>query len=124
MKRTYEQRLEAKVDRFLAKLTVDSEIFGLVGRGFPGSFYKVYVRAGADSKRWWKFEWTASPSRIDPIEYQARIPVRGRATTIWAPITDLPDFVCSTARPALVKLMQRGAALRQTLPSEPPEQPE
>ena len=64
-------------DRFVASLTKESEFFGLLGKGYPGSFYKVYARAAKDSP-WWKFEVQAGPSTVDPMAYQTKLDVAGR----------------------------------------------
>ena len=113
MRMTYGEKLEAKIDRFLVELTNESEVFGLIGKGYPGSFYKVYARLARDTKTWWKFEWSAGPSKLDPIKYQAELTVSERATAVWAPLTHLVKFAHDPKREALAKLFARAAELQR-----------
>jgi hypothetical protein len=113
MAKSYQERQAAKVDRFVASLTNESEFFGLLGKGYPGSFYKVYVRETRDTKRWWVFEVGAAPSSLDPIKYQARLRVSGRAAAVWAPVPFLADYTHDPAKGSIGKLLARAGELRQ-----------
>jgi hypothetical protein len=111
MSKSYRERQAAKVDKFVASLTKDSEFFGLLGRGYLGSFYKVYARLTKDSRKWWRFEVGARPSRINPIKYQGDLPVAGRAAAVWAPLPFLADYVHHPERRAIAKLRARAVEL-------------
>jgi hypothetical protein len=117
MAKSYQERQGAKVDRFMASLTDESEFFGLLGRGYPGSFYKVYVRQTRDAKRWWVFEVGAAPSSLDPIKYQARLKVSGRAAAVWAPLPFLADYTHDPAKASIAKLLGRANELRREMPA-------
>jgi len=41
MAKSYQERQAAKVDRFVAALTNESEFFGLLGKGHPSPHYSV-----------------------------------------------------------------------------------
>ena len=69
----------------------------MVGRGFPNSFYAVYVRA-RDSGKWWRFEEHATPS-CNPIIEQRRVPVKNRTVVVWGQLACLLAY----------KHMRRGA---------------
>lgn len=113
MPKTYEQKREDKVARFLASLTEESEFFGLFGKGHPTSFYKVYVRPTRTSRQWWKFESAAGPwhTNQDPMKYQAGLKVSGRATAVWGPLGRIADYAFSPEKPAIGRLFDRARAL-------------
>ena len=112
----YEKRLRA----YLAALTVDAEFFGLLGRGYPTSFYKLYVRAAGDAT-WWRFEMGGEPYRspvgVDrsPLIMQSKIPVAGRAATVWAPLPRLADCDVMHSRDGLERVYVRARELRDNL---------
>jgi hypothetical protein len=103
-RRTAQARRSAKVERFVASLTAESEFFGLLGTGYRDSFYKIYVRATKDAPRWWRFEVEAGPTRIDPIRYQGDLKVAGRAAAIWAPLPLLRDYKHDQAKRSMALL--------------------
>ena len=112
--KSFRERQAVKVDKFAASLTNESEFFGLLGNGYPHSFYKVYVRKTKDSKCWWIFQWDAHPTRINPIKHQANLKVEGRVATVWAPLRYLAiDFTHDPERKAIAKLFARAAELLQ-----------
>jgi hypothetical protein len=111
MQKSYEARRSAKVERFVASLTVESEFFGLLGTGYRDSFYKIYVRATKDTFRWWRFEVEAGPSRIDPLKNQSDLKVAGRAAAIWAPLPFLCDYEHDPAKRSMARLWSRVADL-------------
>lgn len=92
--------------RYLESLTPDHEVFGLIGAGYPNSFYKLYVRAPG-AKQWWRFEHGAGPSRIEPINDQRSVQVTWRAVSVWARVSQLVEYQCHPDKPALVRLMER-----------------
>ena len=53
------QNSNAKVERFVASLTAESEFFGLLRTGHPNSFYKLYVRPTKEARRPGSSEATA-----------------------------------------------------------------
>jgi hypothetical protein len=113
MVKSYQERQAAKVDKFVASLTSESEFFGLLGEGYPGSLYKVYARETKDSKRWWVFEIGAGPASLDPIKNQAHLKVKGRAAAVWAPLPFLANYTHHPVRNSIPKLLARAAELRQ-----------
>jgi len=116
MRRTLDQRLAAKRDRFLASLTHESEFFGLIGIGYPNSFYKVYVRARERSP-WRKFEGTMLPSRINLGKEQARIRANGAVEAVHGPFKDLVKFTFMPERVAIKKLFDRAEELNRVDPA-------
>jgi hypothetical protein len=114
MARTYEQRQAAKLDRYLASLSEESEFFGLLGTGYPGSFYKVYVRPTIKGREWWRFESSAGPSTTDPIKHQAKLPVTDRAAAVWCPLPFLADYTHDPAKQSIGLLIARAKELRPT----------
>lgn len=92
MRKTIAQKQAAKYDKFLATLTKESEVFGLLGRGFPHSFYKVYVRS-EPGKKWWRIEVRgATAESYDPIKREEKLPVTKRTAVVWAPIGDILHY--------------------------------
>ena len=85
---------EAKLQRFLSKLTADAEVFALVGNGvgFSRSLYKVYVRP-VGAKHWWRFGDSASVSMADPIRTQRKIPIQRRTSAAWGRLPMLLDYL-------------------------------
>lgn len=56
----------SRMERVLSEVTEQTEVFGLLGRGFPRSFYKIFARVG---RTWWCFE--EGVIRVsDPISHQ------------------------------------------------------
>lgn len=108
-----EEKQNAKVDRFLASLTHESEFFGLIGEGYPNSLYKVYVRSTRSSARWWKFEVEARPVKRNPIKHQANVSVSARGTAIWAPLPHLVHFQYHPDKGSIAKLLARATELRE-----------
>jgi hypothetical protein len=100
------------VDRFVASLTADSEFFGLLGKGYPDSFYKVYVRPTKEARQWWCFEVEAGPSEIDPIVHQGDLDVAGRAAAVWAPLPFLGNYKHDPAKRSMARLWTRANELR------------
>lgn len=100
---TREAREERELARLLARLTPEAECFGLFGRGYPGSFYRVHVLLG---KTWWNVEHNAIRG-ADPIAMQRRLQARGLtvAQTWRGPLAELGLFTCDPTRPALVRLL-------------------
>jgi hypothetical protein len=78
--------------RLLARLAPDSECFGVIGAGHPGSFYRVHVRIGS---RWFSFEHDVAPCPR---------PVPREAPTWRGPLRDLADFAVHPERAALIAL--------------------
>lgn len=92
MRQTIEQKQAAKFEKFLATLTKESEVFGLLGKGFPHSFYKVYVRS-EPGKKWWRIEVRgATPEAYDPIRREEKLAVKKRTAVIWSPIADMLHY--------------------------------
>lgn len=92
-------------DRYLETLTLDSEFVGVVGRGYPGSFYKVFVRASPKSG-WVVFEGSSMKHR-DPLKDEERLAVAGRLPIVWAPLAFLVDYRVIPGKPALDALVER-----------------
>jgi hypothetical protein len=100
-----------KIDRFLASLTNESGVFGLLGDGHGLSFYKMYVRTSRTSKAWWKFETGAAPTTLNPMKYQAEVKVSARAPAVWAPLVKVGAYGHHPDRPAIGKLLARAKEL-------------
>lgn len=101
-----------KLEKFLASLSEESEFFGVLGTGYPNSFYKVYVRSKKTSKNWWKFEVGAGKTSLNPIKYQASLNVSSRAATVWAPIAYLPEYTYAPWKDSIGKLIERAKEIR------------
>jgi hypothetical protein len=98
-------------DDLLASLTPESEIFGFLGRDYPHSFYKVYVRASPKAK-WWRLKRSGSQSvQDDPIKAQATVPVNARTGVVWGPLAYVLMFDHHREYLALVRLHQRALEL-------------
>jgi hypothetical protein len=111
MAKSFQERQADRIDRFVATLTRESEFFGLLGKGYPGSFYKVYVRPLKTSRQWWRFEVGAGASSVDPIKEQARIDVAARAAAVWAPLPFLVDYTHDPNKASIAKLLARAKEL-------------
>ena len=83
----------------------------MVGKGYPNSCYKVYARPPRKAK-WWRFEVGAAPSTIDPIKDQAKLPVEGRVTVVWAPVHHMINFTHHPERTSIARLLARAAELQ------------
>jgi len=108
--KTVNELRDEETEQFLSSLGKWSECFGLIGRGYPNSLYKVYVRATQTSP-WWCFDLGAAPATVDPIEYQANLPVERRAAAAWVPLHYLVNFTHHPDKFPLAKLMARAEVL-------------
>jgi hypothetical protein len=105
-------------EKFLASLDLhDSEMFGLFGRGFPGSFYKVYVRAQPKQK-WWCVKYEAEPVQYDPIECEKKIAVRDRVANVWGPLTYFLIYDFMPSARSLDRLATRVSQLCGKMPEQ------
>lgn len=88
----FEEKQKRAFEMFLSLLDERSEFFGLLGRGFPHSFYKVYARL-EHAKRWWLVDrkWAALVP-YDPIINRQRTPISMHTGAVWAPLGDLLQF--------------------------------
>lgn len=100
---------EKKLTEVLAKLTHDTELFGLFGKGYPTSLYKAYCRVGS---QWYCFSLGCSPS-ADPIEYQRTIRCSARVACLWTSLDGLCDYAVWTDKPALDALHKRARKIRE-----------
>ncbi len=116
MPMSYEEKEAKKVERYLASLSNESEFFGLLGAGYPDSFYKVYVRSTKTAPKWWKFEDRAAPHHTDPQKYQANLKVSGRAVTVWGPLPEIVSFKWKPHNRAIGLLFARATELGKTGP--------
>lgn len=72
-------------EAMLAKLTPASEMYAIFGRGFPHSFYKVYVRPTPKDK-WWRIKQNGYPVRYDPHKDAMTYPANSRLGALVGPI--------------------------------------
>jgi len=105
-------RQDEKTQKYVEALTEKAEFFGLVGIGYPGSLYKVYVRPSRASKTWWVFEREGQESSRDPIEYQGRLESQD-ITTVWGPLADIADFKHHPEREGIAMLFERASKLKR-----------
>jgi hypothetical protein len=84
-----------RVGRFMDSLSLESEFIGLLGKDYPRSFYKVFVRP-AKGKPWWKVEsdvWTVKGRPYPPLPRDSMadffIPAGG---LVCGPLRWLPTF--------------------------------
>jgi len=108
MRKTIEQKIAQKFEKFLSSLNAESEILGLLGEGFPHSFYRVYVRS-APGKPWWKVAFVAKPVKYDPLRRQGKLPVKHRTGAVWGPLLYVLifDYQPCEGQNALALLHQR-----------------
>lgn len=98
-------------------------VLALFGRGFPDSFYKVYLRP-TPTGRWHKVDGSGvlalGALDGDPVEYQLGIWRERRATPAWfGQLSDLPLYKHAPGR-ALDALWARAELLRnETLALRP-----
>lgn len=81
-------------DQFLATLGTRSEMFGLLGIGFPTSFYRVFVRTGLPDSDWWNIgSGPAAPARFDPVKKHVERMAQGNAVAVvWCPLQHLVEY--------------------------------
>jgi len=77
--------VKTSFETFLSTLNVESEIYAIFGRGFPHSFYKVYVRATPKGK-WWRVKQDGRPVRYDPHKEAQTYPLKGRLGAFTGPV--------------------------------------
>lgn len=107
---TPDEKKAEEFEKFLASLTTRSEIFGLLGRGFPNSFYTVYVRP-EPTQKWWRVSWkSAMPVAYDPMQKEGEIEVKERCGAVWGPICYLRVYGHMPG-PALDRLVSRANEL-------------
>jgi hypothetical protein len=94
---------------YLATLNVDeADMLGILGRGYPTSFYRVYVRRPGD--RWIRVEHEARPYRTDPVLEHARMMPRDRTCVVWGRLAYLGLYSVASWKPSLVSLHARALA--------------
>jgi len=99
------ENIEKKFSKFLSTLTLESEIVGYFGEGFPNSFYKIHVRPRKGTK-WRHVERTNHyVIRYDPIEHAKTV------SKFVGTLADLPKYEVMTTREGLVRLRQRALEL-------------
>lgn len=85
MPKTPEQKAEQKFQKFLAAITKESELFGLLGREYPHSFYRIFIRTDPTAK-WWRIEAGSAQEAKDPFDYQHSLPVKSRTGVVWGSV--------------------------------------
>lgn len=91
-------------------LGLEDAFVGLLGRGYPNSFYRAFVRDC--SGQWWRFERQVSLSYYDPVEHQQRLTCEGRAAqTFYGKFSDATRFDGHPGNAALVRLLARAREL-------------
>lgn len=76
---------DKRYEAFLNTITRESEIYAIFGRGFPHSFYKVYVRTTPRGK-WWRIKQGARPVAYCPHKEMQTYPREGRLGALAGPI--------------------------------------
>jgi hypothetical protein len=73
---------EIRWNRIARKMTLDSEFYGVLGTGYPNSFYRIYVKCG--KSQWYVFErhfaksYYKDPSEGNKDKEASKEIVRGR----------------------------------------------
>lgn len=78
-----------KLEKLLTKVTRDTLFFGIIGLGYPNSFYKAYVKIGS---KWYHFESDYNADEIWPMS--------------WNPVTHQLALLKDGSHPAAVVLGQ------------------
>lgn len=86
----------------------DDEFVGLLGRGYPRSFYRAFVRDRFD--QWWRFQITVDVSNYDPVKYQRSLGPRA-AQTFHGKLKDAAGFDGHPDNPALLRVLARAREL-------------
>lgn len=87
-----EEMSAARIAKILALVTLDTEVVGVLGRGYPTSFYRIHVFAG---DRWYGFENGAMPARS---KGPAGHPLTGRGGSLHLPVEARAATVCGQLR--------------------------
>lgn len=107
---TYEQRKIRRIDRYINGLTEKSDFLGVLGRGYPNSFYKIYVRANPNTNRWYSFKDSGGLYRQDPVKWQKALAANA-AESVLGKLPDLAKYDVHPDRELLLKLKKRASQL-------------
>jgi hypothetical protein len=78
-------------EAFLAQLSPEAEMAGLLGHGFPHSFYRVFVRNPGG--QWWRIQEGYCGVKVeDPLKKVARLPATARTGAVFGPLRYLQIF--------------------------------
>lgn len=104
---SFSERKQNSYARLLAKLTPDTECFGVFGRPpYDRSFYRVHFKHAG---RWHSVEHTDGVG-ANPFVLAERL--GSKAAASWhGPLKLLGSFDCHPGRAALVQLLERARAL-------------
>lgn len=91
-------------------LASDDTFIGVLGRGYPRSFYRAFVRDR--SGQWWRFEHVVECINYDPVERQQRLEALDRAAqTFSGKFVDAASFDGKPDNPALLRVLARAREL-------------
>ena len=89
-------------------LAPDDNFVGVLGRGYPRSFYRAFVRDR--SGQWWRFERSIEMLNYDPIERLRSIAAR-ETKTFHGRLLDAAGFDGKPDNPALLRVLVRAREL-------------
>lgn len=114
-----EELCASRIAKILALVTLDTEIVGVLGRGFPTSFYRIHALIGGS---WYGFENGAMLSRHKgaaghPLTGRGgsfHLPVEARCAVVCSPLRHILDgYQTMPGRYALAAIVARGRELRE-----------
>ena len=97
-------------DAPFASFAADDAFVGVLGCGYPRSFYRAFVRDCFG--QWWRFEDRVEIVDYDPVERQRSREALGRAApTFYGKLSDAAGFAGKPDNPALVRVLARAREL-------------
>lgn len=110
-KLSIEEKHELKLAKWFKTLTADSEFFGFLGISHKDSFYKIYVRENAKTKKWWLFAADSRISPIDPTRYQTKLSKENNKDQVQGRLGNLSKHKIHPGKKGLEMIMGRAKQL-------------